>query len=132
MKTTSKKKTDSSNTTTSDEREVLSFAEMLKDKGITVEVLSPKEAKEKYNHGLEEETRRLLNTEMLVNGRQTTPAEMIAAGQVAYTMDNPNPAVVGQLRKNIGDDVVKMEVGGMGVAQFFEMVKPDEDEVTDA
>lgn len=118
---------------TAEENVVSSFADMLKDKGITVQYLTPKEAKEAYNHGLEEETRKLLNTEMLINGSKTTPAKYVAAAQVAYTMDNPNPAVVGQLRKNIGDDIQKMEVGGLGIETFFDMVKPDEDnDVADA
>lgn len=112
---------------------VLSIADMLKDKDINIEYTSKQEADAEYNHGLEEETRKILNTTIVMNGRTGTVARHIAAGEIAMILDNPNPAMVGQLRKNIGDDVVKMEVGGMGVEQFFEMVKVDDDsDVTDA
>jgi len=123
----------SKKTATASEDTVLSIAEMLSDKGINIEYVSKQEAEDAYNHGLEEETRKILNTTVVMNGRTGTVARHIAAGEIAMILDNPNPAMVGQLRKNIGDDVVKMEVGGMGIDQFFDIVKADEeDNVTDA
>ena len=118
---------DKKKTATASKDTILSIADMLADKGINIEYVAPADVEDEYNHGIEEETRRILNTEVVMNGKTGTLARHIAAGEVAMVLENPHPSMVGQLRKNIGDDVVKMEVGGMGIDQFFDMVADDGD-----
>ena len=111
------------------EEKVGSFAKFLKDKGIEVSYVVAKEANDaEYDHDVDCATRKLLHEEMLINGVRQTPAEYIAQAQVAFVMDNPSPMNVGQLRKNIGDDVVKLDVEGMGIEKFMESVKPDDEQ----
>lgn len=108
--------------------QAVSFTEFLKDSANFKVQIHKDGAKGTYDKGLSAATKDLLATEFMINGHKMTPAHAIANGLIAHVMENPTPINVKTLQDIVGDSVVKVDVGGMGIEKFLETVRPDEKE----
>lgn len=101
------------------------FEDIASSTTFQVKVVTKAEKVAEYDRNLAADTKEILATECEINGVRATPSQAIAAGMVNHVLENPTPQNVKTMQDVVGDSVVKVDVGGMGIEKFLETVKPD-------